>query len=176
MDAKILEKINKSMLKSRPEVRVGDTVKLSMKIKETGKERIQIFEGIVISMSGSGMNKTITVRKVSSGIGIERIVPMHSPSLDKIEVVKRGTVRRAKLYYMRDKIGKRAMDVTNAKNVYMTDEEAKAEEDVVAETVVEENVEEVALESVVEEKKEDEVIVDPVSEEKIDEVKEEPKA
>jgi large subunit ribosomal protein L19 len=131
MDPRILEKINKTQLKNRPDVRVGDTVKLSMKIKEAGKERIQVFEGIVISMSGSAMNKTITVRKVSSGIGIERIVPLHAPTLDKIEIVKRGTVRRAKLYYMRDKIGKRAMDVTKAKNVYMTDGAEVVEEAIV---------------------------------------------
>lgn len=129
MNTNILEKVETAQLKKRPDVKVGDTVKLSMKIKEGGKERIQVFEGIVIAKSGSGMSKTITVRKMSYGVGVERIVPFHSPTLDKIEIVKRGIVRRAKLYYMRGKIGKRAMDVINAEDVYMTDQvEVPAEE------------------------------------------------
>jgi large subunit ribosomal protein L19 len=141
MDQKIVELISKGQIKNRPDVKVGDTVKLSMKIKEAGKERIQLFEGVVISMSGSGLNKTITVRKISYGIGIERIIPMHTPTLDKIEIVKRGKVRRAKLFYMRNKIGKRALDVSHSTGVYMTDGEDVVEstEDapVVEEAVVE---------------------------------------
>lgn len=122
MDIKIKQKIQESQLKKRPDVQVGDTVKLYMKIKEGDKERIQVFEGVVIQMSGSGIDATVTVRKVSSGIGVERIVPLHTPTLEKIDIVKRGKVRKSKLYYMRTKIGKRAMKVGNIKDVYFTDE------------------------------------------------------
>lgn len=128
MDQSIVSKIEKGQIKNRPDVKVGDTVKLSLKIKEAGRERIQAFEGVVISASGTGVNKTITVRKVSNGVGVERIMPLHSPVLSKIEIVKRGTVRRAKLYYMRDKVGKKAMEVTNSSGVYMTDGDDVTEE------------------------------------------------
>ncbi len=133
MDTNILEKIEKAQYKNRPDVKVGDTVKLHLKIVEGGKERIQVFEGVVLAMSGAGLSKNITVRKMSSGIGVEKIVPFHSPTLDKIEVVKRGKVRRSKLYYMKTKIGKRAMKVSNIKDVYMTDEVVAVEEEVVKE-------------------------------------------
>lgn len=136
MDTNILEKIEKSQYKNRPDVKVGDTVKLHLKIVEGGKERIQVFEGVVLAMSGTGLSKNVTVRKMSSGIGVEKIVPFHSPSLEKIEVVKRGKVRRSKLYYMKTKIGKRAMNVSNIKDVYMTDE-VKVEEVVEEEAVKE---------------------------------------
>lgn len=122
MDPKIIAKIETSQLRKRPEVKVGDTVKLSMKIKEGDKERTQVFEGVVIQISGSGINSTLTVRKISNGVGVERIVPVHAPTLDKIEVIKRGTVRKSKLYYMRDRIGKKAMKVTGIKDLYLTDE------------------------------------------------------
>jgi len=129
MDRKIFDKIEADQMKKRPEVRVGDTVKLSMKIKEGNKERTQIFEGVVIAKSGSGLNTTITVRKISYGIGVERIIPLHTPTMEKIEVVKRGNTRRAKLFYMREKIGKRALDVAGSSSVYFTDEaEVSAEE------------------------------------------------
>jgi large subunit ribosomal protein L19 len=86
----------------------GDQIKVYFKIVEGGNERIQIFEGIVIRIKGSGLSKTFTVRKISFGIGIERIFPIHSPRIDKIEVVKHGKVRRAKLYYLRNLSGKAA--------------------------------------------------------------------
>ncbi len=86
----------------------GDQIKVHFKIVEGGNERIQIFEGIVIRIKGSGLSETFTVRKISSGIGIERIFPIHSPRINKIEVLKRGKVRRAKLYYLRNLSGKAA--------------------------------------------------------------------
>ncbi len=95
------------MKKDLPEIRPGDTVKLHLKVKEGGRERTQVFQGIVISIRGSGLSKTITVRRIASGgIGVERIVPLHSPVLEKIEVVRKGKVRRAKLYYLRNVKGK----------------------------------------------------------------------
>ncbi len=93
--------------KDLPELGPGDTVKIYLKIKEEDKERIQKFEGIVISKRGSGLSKTFTVRKISHGEGVERTFPLHSPSIQKIEVVRKGKVRRAKLYYLRGKVGKK---------------------------------------------------------------------
>lgn len=92
-----------------PEIHVGDTVKVHQKIKEGSKERVQVFEGVVIAKKhGRGISATITVRKVVEGVGVERIFPIHSPGLAKIEVVKSGKVRRAKLYYLRTAKGKKA--------------------------------------------------------------------
>lgn len=106
---KQIEKFQKSQLKTMPDIRPGDTVKVHQKIKEGDKERIQIFEGIVIARKhGQGINSTITVRKVVEQIGVERIFPVHSPSVAKIEVVKSGKVRRSKLYYLRTAKGTKA--------------------------------------------------------------------
>jgi len=105
-----IEKIKSAQLnKSLPQIRPGDTLKLHQKIKEGNKERIQIFEGIVIARKhGKGINATITVRKVVDGVGVERIFPIHSPSIAKIEVVRSGKVRRAKLYFLREAKGKKS--------------------------------------------------------------------
>lgn len=104
-----LEQFNGSQLKKNPDIRPGDTIKVYQKIKEGDKERIQIFEGLVIARKhGKGINATITVRKVVEGIGVERIFPVHSPSVEKIEIVKSGKVRRSKLYFLRTAKGKRA--------------------------------------------------------------------
>ena len=91
-----------------PEFRAGDTVKVHVRVVEGKKERIQIFQGVVIARRGGGTRETFTVRKISGGIGVERVFPLHSPVLDKIEVVRRGKVRRAKLYYLRELRGKAA--------------------------------------------------------------------
>ena len=91
-----------------PQVRVADNVKVHYRIKEGDRERIQVFQGDVIRMAGAGARETFTVRKMSFGVGVERTFPVHSPSIEKIEVVTRGDVRRAKLYYMRDRHGKAA--------------------------------------------------------------------
>jgi large subunit ribosomal protein L19 len=107
--SKLLEKFNKEQLKNVPDVKTGDTVKVYQKIKEGDKERIQIFEGIVIARKhGKSIPSTITVRKVVEGIGVERVFPVHSPSLDKIEVERSAKTRRSKLYYLRTAKGKKA--------------------------------------------------------------------
>ncbi len=98
----------KEMKEEFPVVRIGDTVKVHMRIVEGEKERIQIIEGIIIKMRGSANRKTITVRKVSFGVGVERIFPIHSPRVEKVEVVKHAKVRRAKLYFLRELRGKAA--------------------------------------------------------------------
>lgn len=100
--ATLTEKFNKQNKKEMPDIRPGDVVRLHQKIKEGDKERVQIFEGVVIARKhGKGVASTITVRKVVEGVGVERIVPVHAPSLQKIEVVKSSKVRRSKLYYLR---------------------------------------------------------------------------
>ncbi len=91
-----------------PEFNVGDTLKVYIKIKEGNRERIQMFEGFVLKIQNGGLGKTFTVRKISSGVGVEKTFPIHSPMIEKIEVVKRGSVRRAKLNYMRQRTGKAA--------------------------------------------------------------------
>ena len=91
-----------------PQFAPGDTVKVHVRVVEGGKERVQIFQGNVIKRQGSGLQETYTVRKLSYGVGVERTFPVHAPTVQKIEVVKRGDVRRAKLYYLRDRIGKAA--------------------------------------------------------------------
>jgi large subunit ribosomal protein L19 len=105
----IIKKIEAAQLKQEvPQFNVGDTVKVYNKIKEGARERIQIFEGTVIKRQNGGARETFTVRKNSNGIGVEKTWPLHSPSVDNIEVVRRGKVRRAKLYYLRDRVGKAA--------------------------------------------------------------------
>ena len=98
----------KEMKKEVTDVHIGDTVKVHMRIVEGEKERIQMIEGVVIKMRGGGARKTLTVRKISFGIGVERIFPFHSPRVEKIEVVKRSKIRQAKLYYLRELRGKAA--------------------------------------------------------------------
>lgn len=91
-----------------PDFQAGDTLKVHVRVVEGAKERIQVFQGVVIARSGGGVRETFTVRKLSYGVGVERTFPVHSPIIDKIEVFTRGDVRRAKLYYLRDRIGKAA--------------------------------------------------------------------
>ena len=104
-----LEQIEKSYLRATVDpFRVGDTVRVHMRVVEGDKERVQVFQGVVIRRRGSGTSENVTVRKVSYGVGVERIFPLHSPRLEKIEVVRSSRVRRAKLYYLRDLKGKAA--------------------------------------------------------------------
>lgn len=91
-----------------PDFAPGDQVKVHVNVTEGSRERIQVFEGTVIARKGSGVHETFTVRKVSMGVGVERIFPVHSPTIDKLEITARGDVRRAKLYYLRDRVGKAA--------------------------------------------------------------------
>jgi large subunit ribosomal protein L19 len=91
-----------------PKIWPGDTVRASVKVREAGKERIQLFEGVCIAVKHGGIAETITLRKISNGVGVERTFPLHSPNVAKFEVTRRGKVRRAKLYYLRDKVGKDA--------------------------------------------------------------------
>lgn len=103
----IVENIQQQYLKSGlPDFRAGDTVKVFSKIIEGDKQRTQVFEGTVIARRGAGVNKTFMVRKLSYGVGVERIYPLHSPRIEKIEIVKQGKIRRAKLFYLRKKYGK----------------------------------------------------------------------
>jgi len=105
---KVIEALEKEMMKKNiPDFSVGDTVRVYVKFYEGGKERIQPFEGIVIRKKGSGIRQTFTVRRTSFGEGVERIFPLHSPVIEKIEVLRKGKVRRAKLYYLRSKRGKK---------------------------------------------------------------------
>lgn len=105
----IIREIEAAQLKENvPEFSVGDTVKVYGKIREGNHERVQVFEGTVLKKQGGGNRATFTVRKTSNGIGVEKTWPLHSPNVEKVEVVRRGKVRRAKLYYLRDRVGKRA--------------------------------------------------------------------
>ena len=91
-----------------PDFRAGDTVKVHVRVVEGGRERIQVFEGVVIARNGNGPRASFTVRKISFGVGVERVFPLHAPIIDRIEVTRRGDVRRSKLYYLRDRVGKSA--------------------------------------------------------------------
>lgn len=105
-DLQLLE--NGQLRDDVPDFRAGDTVKVHVRVVEGGRERIQVFEGVVIARNGAGVRASFTVRKVSFGVGVERVFPVHAPIIDKIEVSRRGDVRRAKLYYLRDRVGKSA--------------------------------------------------------------------
>ena len=105
----IIKNIEDAQLKAEvPAFNVGDTVRVSAKIKEGNRERIQVFEGVVIKRQGGSNRETFTVRKISNGIGVEKTWPLHSPIVEKVEVVRAGKVRRAKLFYLRDRVGKKA--------------------------------------------------------------------
>ena len=105
----LIKALNKEQLeKEVPQVQVGDTVRVHVKVKEGARERIQVFEGTVIAKKHGGIEETFTVRRISYGVGVEKVFPVHSPSIATIEVVRHGFVRRAKLYYLRDRVGKAA--------------------------------------------------------------------
>ena len=105
----LVKVLSEQQLKSDlPTLKIGDTVKVHAKIKEGNRERIQVFEGIIIAKKHAGVNQTVTVRRISYGVGVERTLPINSPKIDHIERVRAGKVRRAKLYYLRDRVGKAA--------------------------------------------------------------------
>ena len=120
-------KIIQDQLKKVPEIKPGQTIRVYQRIKEGNKERIQLFEGLVIATKhGRGLNGTFTVRKISEGVGVERVYPLHSPTIDKIEILKTSKVRRAKLYYMRERFGKQAR--MKRQKVFIPETKTAAEE------------------------------------------------
>ncbi len=100
--------VSEQLKENVPAIQIGDTVKVHNRIKEGSRERTQIFEGTVIARHGGGVTETFTVRRISYGVGVEKIFPIHSPNVEKVELVRHGKVRRAKLYYLRDKVGKKS--------------------------------------------------------------------
>ena len=109
-----VDKVTRAQLRERPAFRPGDTIRVHVRIREGDKTRVQPFEGVVIGRRGRGIQETFTVRKVSFGIGVERIFPAHSPAIERIDVLRSGKVRRAKLYYLREKKGKKASRIKEA--------------------------------------------------------------
>ena len=105
----LIKELNKETLQNEvPSVQIGDTVRVHVKVKEGSRERIQVFEGTVIAKKHGGIHETFTVRRISYGVGVEKVFPLYSPVIEKVETVRRGKVRRAKLYYLRDRVGKAA--------------------------------------------------------------------
>lgn len=154
----IIKSIEHEQMKNKiPLLNVGDTVKVHVRVKEGNRERIQIFEGIIIKVQGGGVNATFTVRKTSYGVGVEKTFLVHSPTVEKVEVIRVGKARRAKLFYLRDRLGK------SAKTKERIGARIETKEVTIKEELVEEPVQEVAQEA-------------PVAEQEVVESKEEPKA
>jgi len=127
MNTEVISKISTNLPK-RPEIKVGDTVSLSTVIRDGDKKRIQKFKGIVIAKKGKGSSSTITVRKISYGIGVEKIFPVYSPNIEKIEILKHANVRQSKLYYLRERIGKAATLLKAGKDVDAKENAVEVEE------------------------------------------------
>ena len=168
----IIKSIEHEQLKNKiPELKIGDTVKVYQRIKEGNRERVQVFEGIIIKKQGGGVNATFTVRKIAYGVGVEKTFLVHSPMVEKVELVRVGKARRAKLYYLRDRIGKAAKTKENSA-ARIEDKEITLKAELAEETPVEAAPEEApAVETetpVVEE------VVDTVKEETVETVKAEP--
>ncbi|MCI8616771.1 MAG: 50S ribosomal protein L19 [Clostridia bacterium] len=137
----IIKSIEHEQLKNKvPELKVGNTVKVHVRIKEGNKERIQVFEGIIIKVQGGGVNQTFTVRKTSYGVGVEKTFLIHSPLVEKVELVRVGKARRARLFYLRDRVGKSAKTKEQI-GARIEDREIVVKEDLVEEIVAEEVVE-----------------------------------
>ena len=181
----IIKSIEHEQLKNKiPDLKIGDTVRVHQRIKEGNRERIQVFEGIIIKKQNGGVNATFTVRKISYGVGVEKTFLVHSPLVEKVEIVRVGKARRAKLYYLRDRIGKAAKTKENTgariENKEITIKEKLAEEPVENIETAEANAEapvEIAPEEAPAVETETPVVqetVDTVTEEKVEEVKEEP--
>ena len=151
----IIKSIEHEQLKNKiPDLHVGDTIRVHQRIKEGNRERIQVFEGIIIKVQGAGVNKTFTVRKISYGVGVEKTFLIHSPLVEKVELVRVGKARRAKLFYLRDRIGKAAKtkEIAGAriedKEIIVKGEDVIETEEVVTEVPVEETVTEAPVEEV----------------------------
>ena len=174
----IIKSIEHEQLKNKiPELKVGNTVRVHVRIKEGNKERIQVFEGIIIKVQCGGVNKTFTVRKISYGVGVEKTFLVHSPLVEKVELVRVGKARRARLFYLRDRVGKSAKTREQV-GARIEDKEIVLKEDLTEEPA---EVEEVAVESAPEEAPavktenvEVQETVDTVKEEPVETVKEEP--
>ena len=133
----IIKSIEHEQLKNKiPELKVGNTVKVHVRIKEGNKERIQVFEGIIIKVQGGGLNQTFTVRKTSYGVGVEKTFLIHSPLVEKVELVRVGKARRARLFYLRDRVGKAAKTKEQV-GARIENREITIKEDLVEETAVE---------------------------------------
>ena len=157
----IIKSIEHEQLKNKiPELRVGNTVKVHVRIKEGNKERIQVFEGIIIKVQGGGVNQTFTVRKISYGVGVEKTFLVHSPLVEKVELVRVGKARRARLFYLRDRVGKAAKTKEQV-GARIEDKEITVKEDLTEEPVAEEATKEVA----------ENAVETPVVEEKMEEAK-----
>lgn len=137
MKQEILKQIEAKYTKALPKFAVGDTVAVSTIVREGDKKRTQIFRGIVLAIKGAGLSKTFTVRKISAGVGVEKIFPVNSPNISDLKIIKTGSVRRAKIFYMRKRIGKKALKIKDgvAVPVENTDQEVPVED--VAETPAE---------------------------------------
>ena len=145
----IIKSIEHEQLKNKiPDLRVGDTVRVHVKIKEGNRERIQVFEGIIIKKQGGGVNATFTVRRISYGVGVEKTFLVHSPNVEKVEVTRVGKARRAKLYYLRDRVGKAAKTKEKVGARIETREIVVKEEVVPGEAEVAEDATNVASETV----------------------------
>lgn len=183
----IIKSIEHEQLKNKiPDLHVGDTIRVHQRIKEGNRERIQVFEGIIIKKQGGGVNATFTVRRVAYGVGVEKTFLIHSPMVEKVEVVRVGKARRAKLYYLRDRIGKAAKTKENLgarienKEIVVKEElveepvQEEVSEEVVETPVVEETVEETQVETTTEETPTVEEVTEPVAEETAEVAAEEP--
>ena len=166
----IIKSIEHEQLKNKiPELKVGNTVKVHVRIKEGNKERLQVFEGIIIKVQGGGVHQTFTVRKTSYGVGVEKTFLVHSPLVEKVELVRVGKARRARLFYLRDRVGK-ASKTKEQIGARIEDKEITIKEDLVDEPTVEEAPEEApAIET---ENVTVQETVDTVKEESVEEVKE----
>ena len=172
----IIKSIEHEQLKNKiPELKVGNTVRVHIRIKEGNKERIQVFEGIIIKVQGGGVNKTFTVRKISYGVGVEKTFLVHSPLVEKVELVRVGKARRAKLFYLRDRVGKAAKTKENI-GARIEDREVIVKEDLVEEPVVEEAAAPEEAPAVETENVTTEEVVDTVKEEVVEDIKEAPAA
>ena len=168
----IIKSIEHEQLKNKiPELKVGNTVRVHVRIKEGNKERIQVFEGIIIKVQGGGVNRSFTVRKISYGVGVEKTFLVHSPLVEKVELVRVGKARRARLFYLRDRLGKAAKTKEQV-GARIENREITIKEDLVEEPAVEEAKEEAP--SIETEEPTVQETVDTVKEEVVETVKEEP--
>ena len=169
----IIKSIEHEQLKSKiPDLKVGNTVKVHVRIKEGNKERIQVFEGIIIKVQGGGLNQTFTVRKTSYGVGVEKTFLIHSPLVEKVELVRVGKARRAKLYYLRDRVGK-AAKTKELVGARIENREITVKEDLVEEPVAEEVAAPEEVPAVENTAVETQEVVDTVKETPVETVKDE---